>query len=348
MHLPLSSPLPDSNVNKEDASAGQTPDIVISSVTKQGTPFPASATSYVLNDNNREEKEYLHADERARESIPPKSVNEIATAVDQVACVPSSLAREAPDSPLHATSPDHPVARCDANNHLEPSTLTTLNPNSCNSLAQVLSRKRKRDVDTLWSTVRNETFSVFISDHLGNEEAGLPMRKKVQLHHKKQIVTGSGDVEYFDVVCQIHDSQDISLPMSHCRECGRVNRIINDEIKAYEAWLPFQHKGNKGDIVWKQAMRRWLKTRQALANHKVELEDTRSTTQARRSTPLCSNSFSAADSARKSVRYEPACLTDENGYRKQDRYRRKSRHYIPGRYSAPEGETWKNTSNLYK
>ncbi|MCJ1391365.1 hypothetical protein MMC18_004228 [Xylographa bjoerkii] len=211
--------------------------------------------------------------------------------------------------------------------------------------------KRKRGLDTRSATITNTNFGVFKFDQdmleVEAEEAEQPKTKKVKLHNKKQIITGSGDIEYIADVCEAHASKDISLPLPHCAECRRVSSIIRDEIDAYEAWLPFKHDGNK-TIHRDKAMHRWRRTRRALANYKLEVEDAQSALQ-RREPPLDSPRPSPpANPTQKSVQFDPSCLNDGDGYRKLNRFDKKSFYYQPGKYSAPKGESWENISDPYE
>ncbi|MCJ1292305.1 hypothetical protein MMC34_003855 [Xylographa carneopallida] len=350
MHSPISSAIRTSDIEQEDASIGDSLKIDVLSVTEQNI-FPASPPRSILDDNDRQENERLQSDEHALKSMLAKASEDIALAVTRKACIPCSLNHEAPKSPADGNLQCYSTATSNSDSHAKknpPLPPTTLCLNS-SSPVQTSTCKQERGSDTLSSFVTNRTLSIFTFDHdLEAEDAELPKRKKTKLHNKKRIVTGSGDVEYFANVCQVHAGEDISLPASHCRECRRVNSIICEEINAYEAWLRSQHQNNRGDVEWRKARHRWARTRRALTNLKIELENTTSKTPARGLPPLSPGSFLAADLIRISVRFDPPWLTNEDASRTQNLFDRRSPLYSPGKYSAPKGERWEDTSNPYE
>ncbi|MCJ1422007.1 hypothetical protein MMC32_008376 [Xylographa parallela] len=310
--------------------------VYISPVTKQDIVSSASIPRCVPDHVDGEIHKPLHADIDAPNSPPPETFKDIAEAVNQEAHLPGLPTHKAPDRPLSESSSSDALSAYDSNNHSKgtpPHSPTPLQP-CVITTSKFSPLKRKRGVGTFSSTITHTTFSVFISDQdtlaLEANEAEQPKTKKAKLHHKKQNVTGSGDIES-------------PFAMSTLVRISAF-RIIRDELDVYEAWLPFKHQNNKANIEWRNAMHRWLKTRRALANYKIKLEKAQSSTPVPDSPLAPSRSSPAAVPTRKSVRFDPACLTDEDGYRKQSRFRRESRHYKPGKYTAPEGESWENTN----
>ncbi|MCJ1398398.1 hypothetical protein MMC11_001596 [Xylographa trunciseda] len=254
---------------------------------------------------------------------------------------------------MHESSPSNAKSAHAPDNHNKGTPTASpdlLSPDHSTSTSpsQVPFLKRKRGIDTFSSTVRNTKDSIFRFDRdileLEAEKAEQPKTKKTKLHNKKKIVTGPGEVEYYDAVCQVHVSADISLPRSRCKECRRVSRIIRKENDLYAAWLLFKHKGNKATVEGNNTMCRWRRTRRVLANFKIELVNARWAIQVRQPPLGSSRPGLAINSTRKSVRFDPACLTDQDRYRQRNSFKRKSRHYKPGKYSAPEGGSWENTS----
>ena len=348
MQSPLTSPGRNTAQKRNGYSCPSFVMVYISPVTKQDIVSSASIPRCIPDHIDGEIHKPLHADIDAPNSPPPETFKDIAEAVNQEAHLPGLSTHKAPDRPLSESSSSDALSAYDSNNHSKgtpPHSPTPLQP-CVITTSQFSPLKRKRGVGTFSSTITHTNFSVFISDQdtlaLEANEAEQPKTKKAKLHHKKQIVTGSGDIEYFTAICHVHASEDISIPVAHCKRCRRTNSIIRDELDVYEAWLPFKHQNNKANIEWRNAMHRWLKTRRALANCKMKLEKAQSSTPVPDSPLAPSRSSPAAVPTRKSVRFDPACLTDEDGYRKQSRFRRESRHYKPGKYTAPEGESWEN------
>ncbi|MCJ1384974.1 hypothetical protein MMC17_008092 [Xylographa soralifera] len=351
MYSPLSSPARNTNIEQEETSSMDSLTVNISSVTKQDIFFPSSPPRYGLDDTDREANENLHAEQYVPELTPPKAFQDIASAIDQKADMPNSLTYGSPNSPPHEHSPCRRISTCNSDNRAKRTPLPSpslLTRDSSVDRCQPL--KRKRGVDTFSSSVTNKFFSVCISDQemleAEAEKAEWPKAKKAKLHNKKQIVSASGDVEYLAAVCQVHVSADISLPLSNCAECRRVNSIIRDEINAYAAWLPLKNERNKNRIDYKNAMRRWLRTRRALANYKVELEGARPVIQVSPSSSHTFGSGPGSAATHKCVRFDLPSLTDEGTYQKQKQFLRKSRHYKAGKYCTPKGEMWENTSKL--
>ncbi|MCJ1318844.1 hypothetical protein MMC15_004176 [Xylographa vitiligo] len=350
MHTLLCSAVRNTDIEKEDNPPEDPPAIDISSITKQDIFYPAWPPHYVLNDVNLERGTCLHADEFSSEAPGSRTFHGTLSAAEEKPCIPDCSTRKAPDAALDTNSSSHASSTCTSPDHKKRTSTSSPAPlcsDSSMGFPHVSPHKRKRGADIFSSAVANRVFSVSISERdLQAEQAEPPRRKKAKLHNRKQIVTGSGDVEYIVVVCQVHAGDDISLPVSHCRECRRVDGIIHDEINAYGAWLPFKNKMYKNKIGYKNAMQRWLRTRLALANYKIELEGAKPPIQVSSSSLQSSDAVSSNIATRKCVRFDPACLTDEGAYRERNRFLRESRHYKPGKYSAPNGTVWENSSKI--
>ena len=169
--------------------------------------------------------------------------------------------------------------------------------------------------------------------------------KRAKLHNKKRIITGSGEVEFWDAVCPVHADADISLPLPDCAECLRVNKLVHEEIDAYEAWLLYKHEGKKRQSGTERPMRRWLRTRSALANYKVELEDAQLRHHIPRSSLHLSRSSQTADVPQKSVLFDPICHADENIPRRPNEFCRECVTIQPGNHGDPKSKQGGKTSN---
>ncbi|MCJ1391364.1 hypothetical protein MMC18_004227 [Xylographa bjoerkii] len=165
-------------------------------------------------------------------------------------------------------------AECGSSSLASPPCYSTYKPANLSPL------KRKRESDTLSATLNDASYSVYISNRNKDHEAAgksteSPPSKKAKLHHKAQITTGSGEVEYHAAVCEDHHaSRDISLPVRECDACRRIDRILALYLSRYQQ---FRHLIRKAENLVNKANARswWDRSRCALANYKADMEKAR-------------------------------------------------------------------------
>ncbi|MCJ1433404.1 hypothetical protein MMC27_002764 [Xylographa pallens] len=219
---------------------------------------------------------------------------------------------------------------------------SSLNPSY--TPATLFPLKRKRGVDTLSLTVKNISYNIYISDResdfeLDDENFELPLAKRAKYHHRRKIITASGEAEYHSPVCQMHAELDISLPVHGCKNCTRVEKLLS----VYATWYDIFRKSNRKekDSCSFNSRRAWDKLRCKLANYKVKMDKSVQVP----ASPLRERSSEDAPLKRKlSVRIDPSTIPDPAVYRSETEFRRTTKNYIPGRHADTSGGGFLNTS----
>ncbi|MCJ1292304.1 hypothetical protein MMC34_003854 [Xylographa carneopallida] len=207
------------------------------------------------------------------------------------------------------------------------------------------SLKRKRGVDTLSATVENPSYNIDISHRtLGfediEEDIEMPPAKRAKYHHKIEITSGSGAVEYHDPVCNVHAALDISLPVDDCKECRHVHSML---VLYWTLCQKFRKSMRKAHRFFDGKTRReWDKLRCKFVNHKLKRE--KAMTQVPASPPLQEGSSAQNSSVRRQgVQIDSSAHSICTQYRTLHEFRRKSSSYIPGKYADTSGSGFLNT-----